>query len=485
MPLRKILSNFILLSVLAGLCCNCAKPFKADNYTAYFGGEVSNPTSAYVLFCRNSEVIDSARLDANNRFFFKFDSLTPGMYSFRNDPEYQYVYFDKNDSIMVRINARDFDNSIVFCGRGDQKNNFLMELYLKNEDDRSKNFDIFDDAPKAFLRNIDSTYASRKKFYEKKKEEIKWDEGFDQYAQAAVNLHHFAKKELYPNVHHMRTGNDVVESLPKDYYDFRKDIDFNNARLSGFSPFIAYVTHMLNNMAAINYHNHFSEADLALKTNINKLNIADTLIKNSKVRNIVLNNIAFTYLLEDQNVVNNQKFLEIYNKFSTDTDKKKEILQIGAAIQRLTEGNSLPEVTLVNAEGQTVSSAQIATKKTVLFFWTENLVSHLVAAHRKILDLKAKHPEYQFVAVCLDKDQEKWTTQLSKLKSAGILELRCADFEDLRDKWAITKVHRTIVLSGDGKITNAFTNIFDVHFEDNLTDSPPPHPAHGHALAAK
>jgi hypothetical protein len=75
------------------------------------------------------------RLDKTIGFYAKFDSLLPGLYTFKHyfEPEYQYVYFDKNDSLMVHINSKDFDESIVFCGRGDEKNNFLMELYLKNE----------------------------------------------------------------------------------------------------------------------------------------------------------------------------------------------------------------------------------------------------------------------------------------------------------------------------------------------------------------
>ncbi len=486
MHIQKVLHFLLFSSAAAGFFCSCNKGFKGDNYTAYFGGEVTNPTSPYVLFCRNSEVIDSVKLDANNRFFIKFDSLTPGMYSFKNEPEYQYVYFDKNDSIMVHINARDFDNSIVFCGRGDQKNNFLMELYLKNEDDRSKIFEVFDYDVSGFLKNIDSSYASRKALYTAKKEELKWDDNFDKYAKAIVDFHHFSKREIYPQVHKMRTGEDVVEKLPGNYYDFRKTIDFNSTQLSNFSPFVAYLTHMLNNMAAINYHNHYTEVDLALKTNVNKLNIADTLIKNEKVKNIILNNIAFTYLLEDQNMVNNQKFLETYHKYSTDKSKKNEILKIGHAIQQLTVGNSLPEVALVDAKGQTVSSNAIANKKTVLFFWSENLVSHLVAAHKKVLDFKKRHPDYQFVAINLDKDQQKWTNTLSKYKTDGIVELRCKNFADLQSKWAITKVHRTIILGSDGKITNAFTNIFDVNFEDLLKETPTAKkPEHLQAIAAR
>lgn len=487
MHIQKVLHFLLFSSAAIGFFGSCNKGFKGDNYTAYFGGEVTNPTSPYVLFCRNSEVIDSVKLDKDNRFFIKFDSLTPGMYSFKNEPEYQYVYFDKNDSIMVHINARDFDNSIVFCGRGDQKNNFLMELYLKNEDDRSKIFDVFDYDVEQFLTNIDSSFQSREKFYTAKKDEIKWSEDFDAYAKSALDFHHFSKKEIYPQIHKMRTGEDVVEKLPKDYYDFRKDIDFNNAKLSNFTPLVSYLTHMLNNMAAINYHNHFTEVDLALKTNVNKLNIADTLIKNEKVKNIILNNIAFTYLLEDQNMVNNQKFLETYHKFSTDKSKKNEILKIGNAIQQLTAGDPLPEVMLVDAKGETVSSAALANKKTVFFFWTENLVSHLQAAHKKVHDFKSKHADYQFVAVCLDNNQHKWTELLDKYKTEGIIELRCKDFEDLKAKWAITKVHRTIILGADGKIKNAFTNIFDVDFEDHLNDMPTVKKSaqHSHALAAK
>ena len=465
-PKRKHL--LLISTAFIAFLTSCSKEFTKDNYTAYFGGEVTNPTNPYVLFCKDTEVIDSVKLDKNNRFFIKMDSLAAGLYIFKNEPEYQYVYFDKNDSIMVRINAKDFDNSIVFCGRGDQKNNFLMELYLKNADDKSKIFDVFDDDVTNFLKNIDSSYQSHKKFYTSKKEDIKWSDDFDVYARAALDFHHFSKKEIYPLAHQMRTGQDVYEKLPKDYYAFRKTIDFNNSKLSNYSPFVVYLSYMLNNVAAIHYHNHFTPVDLALKTNINKLDIADTLIKNKTVKNTILNNIAFTYLLEDQNMVNNQKFLETYHKYSTDKSKKNEILKIGNAIQSLKIGNSLPEVSLVDKNNTVLSSNTLAHKKTVIFLWTENLSSHLIAAHKKVLALKTKYPEYQFIAINLDKDQTQWNKVLSKYKFDNIIELRANDFEDLKAKWAIMKVHRTIILNQDGSIKNAFTNLFDVNFEKEL-----------------
>ncbi len=457
-----------LLLIISFLFTSCNKEFKADNFTAYFGGEVNNPSSPYVLFLKDTKVIDSIKLDKDNRFFIKFDSLTPGLYTFKNEPEYQYVYFDKNDSIMVHINSKNFDESIVFCGRGDQKNNFLMDLYLKNENDKNTYFDIFDyDIPK-FTKTIDSTYSKLTKYYIRKKEEIKWSDDFDHFAKAALDFHYYSKKEMYPNIHKIRSGIDICDQLPKNYYDFRKNIDLNSSELTGFSPYVMYLSNMLNNTGAINYHNHFTELDLALKININKLNIADTLIKNEKVKNTILNNIAFTYLLEDQNVINNQKFLDIYKKYSTDKSQKNEILKIGNAIQLLKEGNLLPQVNLVDAKGVIYSSNCIPKKKTVIFFWTENLTSHLIGVHKKIMVLKSKYPDYEFIAINLDSDQDKWNAQLSKYNFDGIPEYRAHNFEDLKSKWAITKVHRTIILNADNTIKNAFTNIFDVNFENNL-----------------
>jgi peroxiredoxin len=460
----KILS--LLLFILS--FCSCFNKNGDGAYVAYFGGEIINPNNPYVLFCKDNIVIDSIKLDKNNRFFIKFDSLAPGMYTFKHEPEYQYVFFDKNDSIMVRVNSRDFDNSVAFCGRGDIKNNFLMNLYLKNEKDKNSMFKVFDYDLNNFTRTIDSSNEANEKYYLSKKKEIKWSDEFDVYAKAAVNFQYYTKKELYPTVHKIRTGNDVIEQLPKNYYDYRKEIDFNNVSLASYSPFVMYLSHMLNNMGAINYHNHFTEADLALKTNINKMQIADTLIRNEKLKNNILDNIAFTYLLEDQNMANNKAFLESYHKYSTDKSKRNEIIKIGSAIQQLKVGNPLPNVTLTDRNGTTVESSDFKQKNTVIFFWTGRAIAHFEAVHKKILEYKKKYPNYEFISINLNNSKEDWLRIINSYQLNGITELHCTNFEDIKAKWAINKIHRTIILDQNGKIKNAFTNIFDSTFEDNL-----------------
>jgi len=458
---------FVLVAVSSWL--SGCKPQSPDGpFVAYFGGEVENPTSDKVLFCKDNEVIDTLSLDCHNRFYKKFDSLPPGLYSFRHEPEYQYVYFDKNDSLMVHINTQDFDNSIVFCGRGADKNNFLMEMYLHNEKDKNSMFEVFDYPLPQFEKTINQAYRNSQALYVKRKQKLNWSSDFDRIAQAAYRYQFYTKKELYPMVHQKRTGLDIRKQLPDSFYDFRKNINCNDEKLSSYSPYVMYLTHMLNNMGYEQVQKPTSEADEVLQTTIHKMKIADTLIKNNKVRALLFDHIAFSYLLEDQNMTNNHSFFEAFKKYAPDQVKKNDVWALGQSIQKLKPGMPLPDIVLYNREGQELHSKDLFTGKTVLFFWSKKSYSHLLAAHKKVADLQRKHPDYHFVAINLDHSHADFVQVLDKYGLNRIPEYRCADFDDVHIQWAITKVHRTLVIDEHQVIHNAFTNLFEVNFENNL-----------------
>ena len=89
----KKIKLFSLFLPLIALLSSCKHEFKGYEYVAYFGGEVVNPNNPYVFFCKDNEVIDTLELDENNRFFIQFDSLAPGIYYLKHEPEYKFVYF--------------------------------------------------------------------------------------------------------------------------------------------------------------------------------------------------------------------------------------------------------------------------------------------------------------------------------------------------------------------------------------------------------
>lgn len=453
-------TSFILTSLsLLTLFCSCKQSFDEKDYSAYFQGEIISPQENYVLFCKDNVVLDTLYLDKNNRFFKKFDSLAPGMYIYKHNPEYQYVYFDKNDSLNLRLNTRDFDHSIIYSGRGDQKNNFLMDLNTKNLLDRQRMYSQFDDDVKDFVRKNDSAHAARIAYYLRKKTEIGWDKDFDLYAKTMLDLHYFSKKEIYPMAHLIREKKDVRKQLPPDYYHFRSKVDFNNEKLSDFSSFTRYLSVMLNSVVDEN-EIEFVRTN-SLDKNLAKLNVVDTLIKNQKIKNAVLNNIAFLYLLDDQNINQDEKFLARYFELSTDKSQHNEIIQIQTAIRNLKKEKRLPEIGLINTTGESVSINKIIKKPSLIFVWTKNSLGHFEAAHKKAEELLAANPEIEIFSINLDTSQEEWLRIMNQYHFPQIKELRALNFQEIKDKWIITKVHRCILLNADGTINNAFVNLFD------------------------
>ncbi len=93
----------------------------------------SIPSSRSVTLYQGANVVETLELDENLRFNKQFDSLPSGIYKLEHLPEYQTLLLEEKDSILVRINATAFDESIVFSGTGASKNNFLVELHLKQE----------------------------------------------------------------------------------------------------------------------------------------------------------------------------------------------------------------------------------------------------------------------------------------------------------------------------------------------------------------
>lgn len=455
------------VSLLFLLLCLAACGRQENNYTTEFSGHVKNPRASYVLFCKDNKTIDTLKLDKDNHFYVKYDSLTPGIYSFKHDPDYQYVYFDKNDSISVSIDAADFDESIVFSGRGEQKNNFLMELFHMLDKNRRDSYEAFGEQPSAFKHYIDSCYAKRQALYNSRKKEIKWTADFDFYASNRLKLNYYGYYEYYPYLYARRTGGDIKEKLPKDFYKFRKNINLSEKKLVAFSPFIRYCLALVNNRA---YYKTFKDEVLdenSVTFNLNKLNVSDSLFKTEKLKNTILDNIAFAYLLEDKNVNNDTRFLKRYESLSTNNDPDNEIFQQISAIKKLVPGKTLPAAALVDTSNKPYTLEDNIRRKTVVFFWTGCARVLLKQVHDRVAALQKKYPEVDFIAINVDNDVE-WKKNLATYKNKNVIQVRATNFDELRKNWVLNKINRTIVLNADGRIKDAFTNLLDESIEKQL-----------------
>ena len=106
------------------LCCclfvGCQEEAKRPT-SAFFGGQIINPSSDFLSLYKYGQRIDSLPLDENNRFAQRYDSLQFGLFKMEHLPENQMVLIEAGDSIWSRANMTDFNASLVFSGLGSAK----------------------------------------------------------------------------------------------------------------------------------------------------------------------------------------------------------------------------------------------------------------------------------------------------------------------------------------------------------------------------
>ena len=124
--------RFLFLGLCLLLSCNQSVE---PPTSAFFGGQIINPSSEYIALYKYDQRIDSLALDENNRFAKQYDSINFGLFKMEHLPENQMVLIEAGDSIWSRANMSDFNASLVFSGLGSAKNNFLMDIYLDLEDE--------------------------------------------------------------------------------------------------------------------------------------------------------------------------------------------------------------------------------------------------------------------------------------------------------------------------------------------------------------
>ena len=173
----------ILLLLISLFSCNKKD---TDSSTTWIGGQIVNPKSDYVIFAQGEYILDTVKLDSNNFFLYHTDKMKDGLYILRHN-ETQVFYINPGDSIMLHVNTLDFDESLAYSGRGAEKNNLLMDLYLKKEVENKMLPKWYTLSPEEFTAKIDSIRNYKLNKYNEFLAKNKVDEGFKNVALTSIN----------------------------------------------------------------------------------------------------------------------------------------------------------------------------------------------------------------------------------------------------------------------------------------------------------
>ncbi len=465
--MRILLPVYFLLFVLSA--CNKNSDTDGD---FYFGGVVINPYDNWVYLYQDEKVVDSVALNKDKTFLFHLKGKSPGLYRFVVKPEYQYVFFEPGDSLMVYLNTLDFDESLVFSGNGNEKNNFLTDIFLQNEKETDKIVSYYQLPANAFVRKMDSLRAVKKSALNKLKNEIGVSGRFEKVALAGINFINFRARELYPfvNTSHVETSS---LNLPDGYYDYRKEVDMDDTVLMSYYSYKKYLVSYMNN---VSYFKCLTDCKtqpvstkFSLHHNLHKLSLIDSLTANPSIKDMLLQDSAVSFLVNEEDSTSVSEFMGRFDKIIRNREIKNDIDALAKNVLKISKGSMLPEIWVVNAKGETVNLTQLLKgHEAVICFWDSNLIGHFKNEHEKIATLKQKFPNIKFMAISTSVNHNQWLDELTYNKLDPENEFRALDFKKLSEDLVIKNITRTFLVKSDGTIKDASLNLFDPAFEAYL-----------------
>lgn len=455
----KYLLGLFLVSLIA---CNTEQKKSPTVFT----GEIVNPTSKVVILSKDDIVIDSAHLDMHNQFSFKIDDIQEGLYNFHHAPQYQYVYLSQNDSLVMRLNTIYFDESLVFSGKGEEINNFLIEVFLSGEDEEEIVESFYGMEPAVFSYKIDSLRQLKVNLLEELKAEVELSPASLAMADASINYTSYINKEKYPFKNAKNSKKNSLESISNDFYAYRKKLNFDDKNLTYFTPYYDFMKRYFDNLAFSNCATYCDKENRIVKNqlhfNEHKLVLIDSIVQEKKLRDNLFRSVAMTYFISvHDNVDNNKIFFDEFRKRSGNNEHIEEIHNLYESVLKMQPNHQLPDVRVVDSIGNSLSMKDLAlaNENAVFYFWTNRNNRHFKNITKQAQKLAEQHPELTFIAISLTPDHDNWKSTLEESKLSFKNEYRAANVDSLKNTLIIDGLNKAIITK-NGIIIDAYKDMY-------------------------
>lgn len=471
MYFRTIISVFICLITL----CSCKKePDQLLGGSAFFGGEIINPTSNYIIIYKSATILDTVYLDNNNRFKYNFKNFEAGLYNFYDGKESQSFLIQPNDSIMVRVNTKEFDESLVFNGIGEKENNYLINLFLETEKLEEDVLKISQLKPEVFdkkLSKIRQKKLDKLKAFTTKHKPSKL---FKTFAEAKINYNYFYSKEAYPFINHSKTEYENFKSLPSNFFNFRKEINYNNSILKDYRPYVSFLRFHFSNIALHEHFKHSKESrynNQSLDYNLDKLHLINKKVKDTFIKNRLVYYNMIRFINASNNVADYDILLKSFKQKSTNATQKKKATTLANSYKRLKPGKVIPDLVIIDKKEKSHRLNNVIKKPTIIYFWDASDRYHLKVSHDRAKQIQKKYPEFDIVAISLNtisSKEQKEILERNLLENTN--EYHFKNVDKAIEQLSLRPVNKVFIVDKNAKIVNPKANMFDINIENELLE---------------
>ncbi|WP_435262759.1 hypothetical protein [Tenacibaculum sp. nBUS_03] len=294
------------------------------------------------------------------------------------------------DSLLFRLNTWDFDESLVFSGKNAERNNLLIETFLKHEEDKRKLFNNKKLEEKEFISKIDSLLLLKINiFKEYKKDNSDEPIGFLDILNISLTYPVYSYLEKYS------IDNKLCEqSLGTNYFNYRDKIELGRDSLMFYGPYYSYVINKIYSEAYLKGSDEKSQN--FVKDILNNIN--EELTEERTKDRFLYNTVIYHF----NKRVKENSFKEVFHKYfelSRDINNKKKIQRLINDIKKIKINKRIPDFKLEAPTGNWVDVSNIIkNKKTVIYFKSQQVNSRERISSRINYFVK-KYPEINFILV--------------------------------------------------------------------------------------
>lgn len=467
--MRFYILTFLTLLLLTTGCKRSAGD-KAKS--VYVGGQIVNPNSPYFILSKDDETLDTIHIDSTGKFGKKIDNIEPGIYTFKHNPENQIMYLEPGDSLLIWLNTLSFDQSINFSGRGAQESNFLLNMFLLNQKNNDLILSYYKIKPEKFAKLTDSIKNERTARLKKLEEKYDFSKNFKEIAKASINYEYYDLRERYSFLI-KKYYSKFEEDFPQNFYDYRKDINFNKENLQNFYVYLNLIDDYLRTKSIEYCQDHHIDNkqcyDLNNFENIKRrIHLIDSLSDTPNIKNEFLDRLASQSITLSNTESRVDSVLDYMKSIGYTNQKALEKL---ARVQKIyLVGKSMKDKVLLNTNREFITYQDLLNKPIITYTWSMYSPTHHRWQHRIIKNLRKKYPEINFVGVNIDEGEvEDWLEVLDKNNYNKKFEFQLAkrnlDKETLRNY-----LSKMLFINKKGIIVRGDAQLNPVTFENEVLE---------------
>lgn len=412
-------------------------------------GTIENPVSEnasirYGDSTHTAEVVDG-------KFVLDFELTKPEMITFKHGSESGGLYLEPGDNVTLTLNPEQFDETLKLAGEGAEESNYLLAKYLLNEKYNEKMKNIYSSTPAEFAASMDEIKKENEQHldtYSKAHNNMNLD--FLRTEKSSILYTWATDKINYPAYYPYYAGADAPElELEDDYLSFMDVIDMNDE------------TAFENNRQYAQMVNAYIKG-MGQKTGKGLDNLsgmfaaAESKIKSDKIKSGILSK-TLTNFLNYNDATGAEKYVEMFNKMSSDDKQKKAIAKTHATALSLLKGKPAPTFNYTNTKGEAVPLESLKGKSVYVDVWA----TWCGPCKREIPHLKELEKKYHgnddivFMSVSIDKmeDKDKWLKMVEEKELSGVqLMADKAWKSSICTDYGIRGIPRFLLIDKDGNI---------------------------------